>query len=152
MSSDSRIRMIREMLTPKWYSLTTLGLYMFMLCYKNGVFVSIIPFLLTTSFLRHLGGLAREQIRDALPPKSPGSPDRWSLFNHYATDSRPLGASTESSLARIALHFPPREIVPNVEAGTYKYTYAGQQTTVSAPSPWKLREHYCRAILESQLL
>ncbi|CAF9943341.1 MAG: hypothetical protein ALECFALPRED_011080 [Alectoria fallacina] len=112
---------------------TTPGLYMFMLCYKNG-------------------GLAREQIRDALPPAPPGSSDRWSLFNHHATHTRPLGASIESSPAKIALYFPRPEIVPNVHTGIYRYTYTGQQPTVSSPSTWKLPEDDCRAIIESQLL
>ncbi|KAF6240439.1 hypothetical protein HO173_001107 [Letharia columbiana] len=112
---------------------TTSGLYMFMLCYKNG-------------------GLAREQIRDALPPTPPGISDRWSLFNYHATHTRPLGASIESSPAKIALYFPRPEIVPNVQAGIYRFTYTGQQPTVSSPSAWKLPEDDCRAILESQLL
>ena len=113
---------------------------------------SLVPCFLTTSFLRQSGALAREQVRDALPPNRPGSLDRWSLFNHHATHTRPLGASTESSPAKIALYFPRPEIVPNVQAGKYRYTYTRQQPTVSSPSAWKLPEDDCRAIIESQLL
>lgn len=119
---------------------------------KRCVLFRSIPYLPTTLFLRQSGGLAREQIRDALPPAPPGSSDRWSLFNHHATHTRPLGASIESSPAKIALYFPRPEIVPNVHTGIYRYTYTGQQPTVSSPSTWKLPEDDCRAIIESQLL
>ena len=149
MPSDSTIRLIMEM---NCYSPTTPGLYLFMLCYKNGVFISIVTCLLTTSSLRELGGLAREQIRDSLPPNPPRSPDPWATFNYHATRTRPLGASTESSPAKIALYFPRPEIVPNVQAGTYRYTFDGQQPRLSSPSEWKLPEDDCRAIIESQLL
>ena len=66
--------------------------------------------------------------------------------------TRRLGVSIESSSAKIALYFPRPEIVPNVQAGTYRYTYTGGQPTVSPPSAWKLPEDDCRAIIESQLL
>ena len=103
-------------------------------------------------YLHQSGGLAREQIRDALSPNPPDSSDQWSLFNHHALHTRPLGACAESSPAKIALYFPLPEIVPNVYAGTYRYTYAGQQPTVSPPSAWEIPEDDCRAIIESQLL
>lgn len=112
----------------------------------------LVQSLLATLFLRLSGGLAREQIRDALPPNPPDSSDRWSLFNHHAINTRPLGASTENSAAKIALYFPRPEIVPNVQAGIYRYTYTNQRPTVSSPSTWKLPEDDCRAIIESQLL
>lgn len=112
------------------------------------------PVSLTISFLHHSGGLAREQIRDALPPEPPGSSDRWSLFNYYATHTRPLGnaINSETSPAKLALYFPRPEIVPNVQAGIYRYTYTGQQPTVSSSSAWELPKDDCRAIIESQLL
>ena len=97
-----------------------------MLCYKNGVFT----FVRVTS--------SRQHIRDALSPKPPGSLDRWSLFNHHALLIRPLGASSESYPAQIALYFPRPEIVPDVQAGTYRYTYTGQISAVSPPSSWKI--------------
>ena len=112
----------------------------------------IVTCLLTASSLHDLGGLAREKIRDSFPPNPSRTSDRWATFNYHATQARPLGASTESSPAKIALYFPRPEIVPNVQAGVYRYTYDGQQPRLSSPSEWKLPEDDCRAILESQLL
>ena len=124
-----------------------------MLCYKNGTFFHIGPCLPSTSFLRQSGGLAREQIRDALPTVPHGNSDAWSTFNHHVLHTRPLGASVEGSPAKIALYFPRPEIVPNVhEAGTYRYTYTGEDLAVSSPPEWKEPEDDCRAIVESQLL
>ena len=125
---------------------------MFMLCYKNGVFYSVIPYLQIISFSLQSGGLAREQIRDAVSPSPRGISDRWSLFNHHALHTRRLGVSVEGSPAKIALYFPRPEIVPNVQAGTYRYTYTGGQPVVSPHSAWRLPEDDCRAIIESQLL
>ena len=140
------------MLIPIYFSPTTPDLYMFMLCYKNGTFPFAFRCFWITPFLCKSGGLAREQIRDALPPYLPNSSDRWSLFNHHALQTHPLGISTKNTPAKIALYFPQPEIVPNVLAGIYRYTYADQQAVVSPPSAWKLPEDDCRAILESQLL
>ena len=112
---------------------TTAGLYMFMLCYKNG-------------------GLAREQIRDSLGPTLPGSSDPWSLFNHYATQSPPLGTKDSSSLLKMGLYFPRPEIVPNVPAGIYRFTYTPMNATLSSSTMWDLPYEDCRAIVESQLL
>jgi len=112
---------------------TTAGLYMFMLCYKNG-------------------GLAREQIRDNVGPVAPVSPDTWSLFNHHATHAPPLGAKDPSSPLKIALYFPRPEIVPNVRAGTYRFTYTPINASLSTSNTWDLPSDDCRAILESQLL
>jgi xylulokinase len=80
---------------------TTAGLYMFMLCYKNG-------------------GLAREKIRDTLP-KSPDG-DSWSTFNKIALETPPLGQKDDSEPAKLGLFFPLPEIVPNVRAG-YVYFF-----------------------------
>ena len=104
------------------------------------------------SSLRDSGGLAREKIRDSFPPNPSRSSDRWATFNYHAIQTRPLGASTETSPAKIALYFPRPEIVPNVRAGVYRYTYDGQQARLSSPSEWRLPEDDCRAIIESQLL
>ena len=124
-----------------------------MLCYKNGVslFAQLCTFRVPCAEVSQ-GGLAREQIRDALPPNHAGSSDQWSHFNHHVTHTHPLGVSIESSAAKIGLYFPRPEIVPNVKAGTYRYTFTGQQSTVCSPSAWKLPEDDCRAIIESQLL
>jgi xylulokinase len=112
----------------------TAGLYMFMLCYKNG-------------------GLAREHIRDALP--APSSPDdSWSVFNTHALTTPPLGQHTPSSPAKLGLFFPLPEIVPNVRAGTWRYTCSsdgsGLQETQPGPA-WSSVDD-ARAIVESQIL
>ena len=139
-------------LTSVYFSPTTPGLFMFMLCYKNGALPSADRCLQINPFSPQSGGLARERIRDALSPSFAGKSDQWSLFNHHALHAHPLGASTGSSKAKIALYFPRPEIVPNVQAGTYRYTYTDQQPAVSPPSAWKLAEDDARAIIESQLL
>jgi len=128
---------------------TTAGLYMFMLCYKNGELPFCIPHL---NMLTFPGGLAREQIRDALGPIPPGSTDPWTLFNQHATSTAPLGANMPSSPLKIAVYFPRPEIVPNVAAGTYRYTYTPEHPVKSNPNAWKLPTDDCRAIIESQLL
>ena len=140
------------MLTSVYFSPATPGLFMFMLCYKNGALPSANGCLQINPFLPQSGGLARERIRDSLSPSPTSNFDQWSLFNHHALHTHPLGASTGSSTAKIALYFPRPEIVPNVQAGTYRYTYTDQQPVVSPPSAWKLPEDDARAIIESQLL
>ena len=152
-SSDSIVGWVKEMLTAEQHSPTTPGLYMFMLCYKNGVslFAPLCTFWVPHAEVSQ-GGLAREQIRDALPSNPAGISDQWSHFNHHAMHTHPLGVSIENSAAKIGLYFPRPEIVPNVKAGTYRYTYTGEQPTVCSPSAWKLPEDDCRAIIESQLL
>ena len=112
---------------------TTAGLYMFMLCYKNG-------------------GLAREQIRDSLGAVAPGHSDLWALFNHHAIHTPPLGMKTRSTPLRLGLYFPRPEIVPNVPAGTYRFTYAPESNSFSSSAAWDLPYDDCRAIIESQLL
>ncbi|KAH6654581.1 D-xylulose kinase [Truncatella angustata] len=79
------------------------GHYMFMLCYKNG-------------------GLAREKVRDAVAgPKDPSDP--WAPFNKHVLDTPPLGSTSESGdRARLGLYFPLPEIVPNIKAGTWRYS------------------------------
>jgi xylulokinase len=111
----------------------TPGLYMFMLCYKNGA-------------------LARERIRDALPATADTSSDSWATFNTHALSTPPLGQATPSAPAHLGLFFPLPEIVPNVRAGTWRYTCtsAGGELR-SAAAPWS-READARAIVESQIL
>jgi len=112
---------------------TTAGLYMFMLCYKNG-------------------GLAREQVRDSMGPIEPGSKDPWSLFNDHATHKPPLGVNAPSSPLKVALYFPRPEIVPNVSAGIYRFTYNRVDRSLSSSGDWNLPSDDPRAIIESQLL
>ena len=118
---------------------TTKGLYMFMLCYKNG-------------------SLAREQVRDASLAKPSANADAWSAFNQTVLASPPLGRSTASEPMKLGLYFPRPEIVPRVPAGTWRFTY--EPSSMAAPSPkltesaeaWDLPHDDARAIIESQLL
>lgn len=113
---------------------TTAGLYMFMLCYKNG-------------------GLAREKVRDALPKLS--GDNSWSLFEKHVLSSPPLGEHSPSDSAKLGLYFPLPEIVPNIRAGTWRYrcTGRGKEATVEEScKDWKLPEDDPRAIVESQIL
>ncbi|OCK81711.1 xylulose kinase [Lepidopterella palustris CBS 459.81] len=136
----------------------TAGLYMFMLCYKNG-------------------GLAREHIRDAINDLSSTSSDKntgiWNNFNKVATTTPVLGQSDPTSdPMRLGLFFPRPEIVPNVQAGTWRFLYNPFSDTldpVSSPQPsfsspqttspkntnnaaWPIPHADARAILESQFL
>ncbi|KAF3000735.1 hypothetical protein E8E13_003825 [Curvularia kusanoi] len=116
---------------------TTAGLYMFMLCYKNG-------------------GLAREHIRDAINSSSPSSEDKsWDAFNAAATSTSPLGQSADSDPMRLGLFFPRPEIVPAVKAGVWRYTYTpsgGLSSAEGKADAWPVPQADARAILESQFL
>ena len=130
---------------------TTPGLYMFMLCYKNGIAASRAVCNHSTNICP-AGGLAREQVRDSLPEEN-DTTDPWSSFNTNALSHAPLNAPTSDSPLKLALYFPRPEIVPNVRAGTYRYTYNPQTHALSTNNEsWTLPEDDCRAILESQLL
>ena len=72
---------------------TTPGLYMFMLCYKNG-------------------GLARENVRNSLALATAES--SWSVFDDTASSSPFMGQQREGSPIKMGLYFPRPEIVPNV--------------------------------------
>lgn len=119
---------------------TTPGLYMFMLCYKNG-------------------SLAREQVRDAVNAKE--SQDKnskdWETYNRVATASPVLGQSDPSKgPARMGLFFPRPEIVPNVKAGTWRFLYDEASKSLTPVQPgdakWPEPDADARAILESQYL
>ena len=115
---------------------TTPGLYMFMLCYKNGA-------------------LAREQIRDALPQSS-SADDPWATFNAAATATPPLGQAAPTDPLRLGLYFSRPEIVPRARAGVRRYTCFAQDsppTLLPAPAAaWAVPRDDARAILESQFL
>jgi xylulokinase len=117
---------------------TTAGLYMFMLCYKNG-------------------SLAREHVRDTLN-KDAGVEDHnsWDLFNKTALEDPALGQRTEDGPFKIGLFFPRPEIVPNVHAGEWHYDYypKKQELTESADvsSELELAKQDAREIIESQFL
>jgi xylulokinase len=113
---------------------TTSGLYMFMLCYKNG-------------------GLAREKVRDTLPKPKEDNP--WANFEELVTSSPPLGQHSSSDPAKIGLYFPLPEIVPNVKAGTWRYTCGVENETgvvEETSKGWKLPDDDARTIVESQIL
>jgi xylulokinase len=123
---------------------TTAGLYMFMLCYKNG-------------------GLAREHIRDAINSlSSSAAPKSWDAFNETATSTPVLGQENpEKDSARLGLFFPRPEIVPNVKAGTWRFLYKdGSLSPVASEGAqgktedksWPIPKADARAILESQFL
>ncbi|KAI0434131.1 xylulose kinase-like protein [Xylaria sp. FL1042] len=126
---------------------TTKGHYMFMLCYKNG-------------------GLAREKVRDALPKPDDGG-DPWANFNKSVLETPPLDVRRDGDPAKLGLYFPLPEIVPNVQAGTWRYTcnardgsslteYSSSSSSSSTSSPSKQTtwtpEADARIIVESQAL
>lgn len=111
---------------------TTAGLYMFMLCYKNG-------------------GLAREHIRDAL---NGGDSRTWDKFNAAATHTPVLGQSDPTDPMRVGLFFPRPEIVPAVKQGVWRYLFDPADSTLAAAdeTSWPVPTADARAILESQFL
>jgi xylulokinase len=112
---------------------TTPGNYMFMLCYKNG-------------------GLAREKVRDTLP-KPEGGATGWENFNKAVLDTPPLDVRSESDRAKLGLYFYLRETVPNIRAGTWRFTCNndGSDLKESPTEGWP-KETDARAIVESQAL
>ncbi|KAK2767100.1 hypothetical protein FQN53_006652 [Emmonsiellopsis sp. PD_33] len=99
---------------------TTPGLYMFMLCYKNG-------------------GLAREHVRDAINKKlatttttttngtssSPSNP--WHHFDSAILNRPAAGQHTDTDPMKLALYFPRPEIVPNLRAGEWHYNSSNRE-------------------------
>ncbi|KAF1841319.1 D-xylulose kinase-like protein [Cucurbitaria berberidis CBS 394.84] len=114
---------------------TTAGLYMFMLCYKNG-------------------GLAREHIRDDINNVSGTSASKtWDQFNETALNTPALGQKDTTDPMRLGLYFPRPEIVPNVKAGTWRYLWKNDTLSpVSEDKEWPTPQADARAILESQFL
>ncbi|KAI5459923.1 hypothetical protein BGZ63DRAFT_425869 [Mariannaea sp. PMI_226] len=110
---------------------TTKGHYMFMLCYKNG-------------------GLAREQVRDQLP--KPESGDPWANFNKAIVNSPPLGAATPNDPSKLGLYFYLRETVPNIRAGTWRYTCESDGSDLREHEFGWDKETDARTIVESQAL
>lgn len=109
---------------------TTAGLYMFMLCYKNG-------------------GLAREKIRDTLA--KPTGADPWGTFNDVVMSSPPLGRDSPKTPAKLGLYFPLPEIVPNVRSGTWRFNLKDGGALEEAKD-WNLPNSDARTIVESQVL
>ena len=111
---------------------TTAGLYMFMLCYKNG-------------------GLAREKVRDAINQQSQTEKNSWQAFDKNLLSTKPL--AEHDSNAQIGLYFPRPEIIPNLPEGEWHYQYNPEsdglkRTEKAINSP----EEDARVIVESQLL
>ncbi|KAH0292748.1 putative D-Xylulose kinase [Aureobasidium namibiae CBS 147.97] len=110
---------------------TTAGLYMFMLCYKNG-------------------GLAREHIRDAI---NGNKTDRsWDKFNEVALSTPPMDQRSSSDPMRMGLYFPRPEIVPNVRAGQWRYEYDASSNKLNQTSAEQSVDADARGIVESQML
>lgn len=139
---------------------TTPGLYMFMLCYKNG-------------------SLAREQIRDSIntnedpgvkafvsevsvQPSAKPQYDQWAAFNASVLRTPALCCLDSTFYPyNIGLYFPLREIVPNVKPGRWCYSYHGSESSSSSkgrldrihdPDSEINPLHHPRMIIESQLL
>jgi len=117
---------------------TTPGQYMFMLCYKNG-------------------GLAREKVRDTLPPPPVEAKDPWAKFNEAVLATPPLGMKSPTDRAKIGLYFPLPEIVPNIRSGTWRYTvplsdHNDLRESKSGPENNWIPADDARAIVESQAL
>jgi xylulokinase len=113
---------------------TTSGLYMFMLCYKNG-------------------GLAREKVRDAINDKLGTEKNSWKDFDKCLLETPPLAQSDETSPMHLGLYFPRPEIIPNLPVGEWHFSYNASsgdlQPEQSVPQP---PEQDARVIVESQLL
>lgn len=115
---------------------TTAGLYMFMLCYKNG-------------------GLAREHVRDAVNEdiQSTSGSQTWENFDRMSLATPPLGQTWKTAPMKLGLFFPRPEIVPNLRAGQWRFIYdAAQHTLTEAGETWKRPQDDARAIVESQML
>ncbi|GAD99699.1 D-xylulose kinase [Paecilomyces variotii No. 5] len=114
---------------------TTPGLYMFMLCYKNG-------------------GLAREHVRDAIDAKvGKDSSNPWANFDKAVLQTPALCQKTASDKMKMGLFFPRPEIVPNLPAGQWHFNYdAKDQSLQETTEGWDKPLDEARAIVESQLL
>ncbi|KAJ0423467.1 FGGY family of carbohydrate kinase [Aspergillus carlsbadensis] len=115
---------------------TTPGLYMFMLCYKNG-------------------GLAREKVRDAINEKKgdkdPSNP--WANFDSIALQTAPLCQKSDSDPMKMGLFFPRPEIVPNLPPGQWHFNYnPADGSLTETEDGWNKPDDEARAIVESQLL
>lgn len=109
---------------------TTAGLYMFMLCYKNG-------------------GLAREHVRDSV--NGSDSKGSWDKFDETALSTPPLAQKSDSDPMRMGLYFPRHEIVPNIKAGQWRYEYSPSKNVLNEISN-DFDSADARNIVESQML
>ncbi|KIX02712.1 uncharacterized protein Z518_08654 [Rhinocladiella mackenziei CBS 650.93] len=114
---------------------TTSGLYMFMLCYKNG-------------------GLAREEVRNKINSKL-NIPDAnsWAEFDKFLLSSPPLAQSGPSQPMQLGLYFPRPEIIPNLPVGEWHFSYDPHTETLTpVDSVPQSPEQDARVIVESQFL
>ncbi|KPI45033.1 putative D-xylulose kinase A [Cyphellophora attinorum] len=114
---------------------TTAGIYMFMLCYKNG-------------------GLAREYVRDAINNQSSilAGTKHWEMFDRELLAAPPLAAS-DSKPAQLGLYFPRPEIIPNLPQGEWHYEYDPESDELSKTgSVRNAPAEDARIIVESQML
>jgi xylulokinase len=113
---------------------TTPGLYMFMLCYKNG-------------------GLAREYVRDALNESLKDTPAQpWANFDQVALQSPPLGQRDSTGPMKMGLFFPRDEIVPNIRKGQWRFTYDPSTGSLQETTDGWTTQDEARAIVESQMI
>ena len=114
---------------------TTAGLYMFMLCYKNG-------------------GLAREKVRDAINQSlRAGDKDSWRDFDQCLLETPPLAQSDSSHPMEIGLYFPRPEIIPNLPEGEWHYDYEPNSDTLKRTEKvHNSPRDDARVIVESQFL
>nr|KMM70214.1 xylulose kinase [Coccidioides posadasii RMSCC 3488] len=115
---------------------TTPGLYMFMLCYKNG-------------------GLAREQVRDAINDKlgAGHSSNSWEHFDRIVLETPVTGQENDSDPMKMGLYFPRPEIVPNLRNGEWHFNYKPEEHSLQENSDgWNRPFDDARAIVESQML
>ncbi|RMZ76122.1 hypothetical protein DV738_g5135, partial [Chaetothyriales sp. CBS 135597] len=115
---------------------TTRGLYMFMLCYKNGA-------------------LAREKVRDAVNAQqiANANANPWAHFDTSLLSTPILAQPSKSDPIQLGLYFPRPEIIPNLPQGEWHYNYDPSSekltptTSVSNPPTDDVR-----VIVESQFL
>lgn len=122
---------------------TTPGLYMFMLCYKNG-------------------GLARERVRDTINEKIPvkDGTNPWSNFDKITLETPAAGQRSDTDPMKMGLFFPRPEIVPNLRAGEWHFNYKpegadgddNQDALEESDEGWNNPFDGARAIVESQML
>ncbi|EHY59423.1 hypothetical protein HRR83_001304 [Exophiala dermatitidis] len=116
---------------------TTPGLYMFMLCYKNG-------------------GLARERVRDAINSKlqvAETDKTTWANFDKHLLSTPPLAQDEERAVHHLALYFPRPEIIPDLPAGEWHFSYDPKSDSLArTKSVPQSPEQDARVIVESQFL
>ncbi|KAI9736944.1 MAG: hypothetical protein M1834_000533 [Cirrosporium novae-zelandiae] len=113
---------------------TTAGLYMFMLCYKNG-------------------GLAREHVRDAINKTTGNTGNVWADFDKLCLAKPPLGTTNDTDLMKMALYFSRPEIVPNLPAGEWHFNYDPKTGALKESlEGFNKPDDDARTIVESQFL